>query len=197
MIISFFIKTLNVVYLITISKSISISHNDLFFEYSSVFHSESHTECSCQTLPHPKTNRTTRCLQLRVGLTEILENVFCQNDDSSQWLTIQNRQTNSIDFNRTWFTYRRGFGNILNQTDFWIGNENLHWLTINYLCRLKIELTDWYNETRTAIYETFRIANQQDGYRIHINGYHGDIEPTNKIDSKIKENDLIMEVFFK
>ncbi len=148
---------------------------------------DNNAECSCSPLPYPKRNRTTRCLQLRVGLNEILDNVFCPNDDDPQWLTIQNRETNSIDFNRTWFEYRRGFGNVHNQTDFWIGNENLHWLTTTYSCRLKIELTDWYNETRTAIYETFRIANPQDGYRIQIGGYHGDIESSNKIDSKKKK----------
>jgi len=160
--------------------------NNPFSILHSVSNFENNPECPCQTLPHPKRNRTTRCLQLRVGLTETLNNVFCHNDDYPQWLTIQNRETNSIDFNRTWFEYRRGFGNVLNQTDFWIGNENLHWLTTTYSCRLKIELTDWYNETRTATYETFHIANAQDGYRIQISGYHGDIESSKKLDSKKK-----------
>ncbi|CAF0977009.1 unnamed protein product [Adineta steineri] len=147
-------------------------------------HSESNFDCLHQLPLHPKRNRTTRCLQLRVGLTETFDNVFCHNTDYPQWLTIQNRETNSIDFNRTWIEYRRGFGNIRNRTDFWIGNENLHWLTSTYSCRLKIEVTDWYNETRTATYEVFRIANQQDGYRIKISEYHGDMEVSNKIDSK-------------
>ncbi|CAF3788526.1 unnamed protein product [Adineta steineri] len=146
-------------------------------------HSESNLDCLHQLPLHPKRNRTTRCLQLRVGLTETFDNVFCHNTDYPQWLTIQNRETNSIDFNRTWIEYRRGFGNIRNRTDFWIGNENLHWLTSTYSCRLKIEVTDWYNETRTATYEVFRIANQQDGYRIKISEYHGDMEVSNKIDS--------------
>lgn len=156
-------------------------------EYFSNSHSETNVDCSCQTLPHPKRNRTTRCLQLRVGLNETLDNIFCPNDDQFQWLTIQNRETNSVDFNQTWSEYRRGFGNIHNQTDFWIGNENIHWLTTNYPCRLKIELTDWYNETRIATYETFRIANLQDGYRMHISEYRGDMDPSNKIDSKTKK----------
>lgn len=149
-----------------------------------VFSSETSSECSCQQrFLYPKRNRSTRCLRLIFGFNEILENVFCPNEDSPQWLIIQNRESHSIDFNRTWFEYRRGFGHIHNQTDFWIGNENLHWLTTSYSCRLKIELTDWYNETRIATYEHFRIADQKDGYRIHLSEYRGDIEPMNKIDS--------------
>jgi hypothetical protein len=150
--------------------------------------SNHNVDCSCQTIPFPRRNRTTRCLELRVGLTDTISNVFCpiSSDvhEHNQWLTIQSRQSNQIDFNRTWIEYRRGFGNIQNQIDFWIGNENLHWLTNSYSCRLKIELTDWYNETRTATYEIFRIANQHDGYRIQISEYHGDMEISNKIDSE-------------
>jgi len=158
----------------------------LIFLFQNSSQSINNADCLSQPLPQPKRNRTTRCLQLRVGLTDILENVFCHNDEYPQWLIIQNRETNSIDFNRTWIEYRRGFGNIQNRIDFWIGNENLHWLTNSYSCRLKIELTDWYNETRTATYETFHIANAQDGYRIQISGYHGDIESSKKLDSKKK-----------
>jgi hypothetical protein len=92
---------------------------------------------------------------------------------------------NGLSFNRTWIDYQRGFGNILHRMDFWIGNENLYWLTNNYQCRLKIELTDWYNETRTATYEIFHISNQNDDYRIQIDGYSGNIEAFNKLDSKL------------
>jgi hypothetical protein len=143
--------------------------------------------CSCPVLTYPQRNRTTRCFQLRVGLTDTIDNVFCpltHKNELRPWIRIQQRESNSIDFNRTWNEYRRGFGHALNQTDFWIGNENLHWLTHTFSCRLKIELTDWYNETRTAIYETFRIAHQHDGYRIHLADYHGDMETSNKLDSQ-------------
>jgi hypothetical protein len=119
----------------------------------------------------------------------MISDVFCpishyDQEDNNQWLIIQNRQTNNIDFNRTWSEYRRGFGNIHNQTDFWIGNENLYWLTYHYQCRLKIELTDWHNETRIAIYESFRISDRSDDYRIKLHNYTGDMERFTKIDSK-------------
>ena len=142
--------------------------------------------CSCSTVVSPRRNGTTRCLQLRVGF-ETIDNVFCPVNgkwDTRAWLRVQQRQSNSVSFNRTWNEYRRGFGNVSKETDFWIGNENLFWLTDTYVCRLKIELTDWYNETRTAIYEMFRVANQLDGYRIQLGRYHGDMENSNNIDSE-------------
>jgi len=126
-------------------------------------------------------------LLLHVGLNETISNVFCpisrDDHEHNQWLIIQNRQSNNINFNRTWIEYRRGFGNIVNQINFWIGNENLYWLTNNYQCRLRIELTDWHNETRIGTYELFRISNKNDDYRIQIDGYNGNIEVSNKMNS--------------
>ena len=119
----------------------------------------------------------------------MISDVFCPishyDQEHNQWLIIQNRQTNNINFNRTWSEYRRGFGNIHNQTDFWIGNENLYWLTYHHQCRLKIELTDSNNETRTAIYELFRVSDRSDDYRIKLHNYSGDMERFTKIDSKL------------
>lgn len=90
-----------------------------------------------------------------------------------------------MNFTRSWHQYRLGFGDLGNQADFWIGNENLHWLTNKYECRLKIELTDWYNETRTATYQYFRILSQKDDYRIQMEGYTGEMEPFSKFDSEL------------
>ena len=150
--------------------------------------SHQNTDCSCQTIPFPRRNRTTRCLDLRVGLADTMTNIFCPISpdvhEHNQWLTIQSRQSNQVDFNRTWIEYRRGFGDVIHQTNFWIGNENLYWLTNNYQCRLKIELTDWHNETRIGTYELFYVANQNHDYQLQIGGYSGNLDALNKIDSK-------------
>ena len=127
-----------------------------------------------------------------MGLTEVVSNVFCPisstDNEDEQWLVIQDRQSNHISFNRTLLEYQRGFGNVQDRIDFWIGNENLYWLTNNYPCRLKIELTDWHNETRKAIYDIFYISNQNDDYRLQIDGYSGNMEVFNRFDSKLFEN---------
>mgnify|MGYP001086460831 CR=1 FL=1 len=157
--------------------------NDDHHQHQQQQQQQRYFDCSCQNFLYPKANQTTHCLDIYVGFNERLSNVFCSNRSQSQWLLIQNRQSNNVDFNRTWMEYRYGFGQFVNRTNFWIGNENLYWLTNHYQCRLKIELTNRYNETRRAFYETFRIGNHNDDYRLYIDEYHGDIEGTNTIDS--------------
>ncbi|CAF1234779.1 unnamed protein product [Adineta steineri] len=173
-----------------ILSTLNLNHNVTLYQESQnrLLNYPNHKpDCSCQQFSYPKRNQTTRCLDLRVGLSETISNVFCPSSSTeyehNQWLMIQNRRTNHISFNRTWIEYQRGFGNIVDQLDFWIGNENLYWLTNNYHCRLKIELTDWYNETRKGIYELFHISNQHDDYRMQIDGYSGNIDAYNKFDS--------------
>ena len=127
-------------------------------------------------------------MELRVGFSATLFNIFCpasqKHNGSLAWLIIQDRQSNNVSFNRTWAEYRQGFGNVLSQADFWIGNENLYWLTNHYPCRLQIELTDWYNETRRATYETFLISHENDNYRMQIDGYRGNVDSYRRTDSE-------------
>ncbi|XP_019639072.1 PREDICTED: ficolin-2-like [Branchiostoma belcheri] len=89
------------------------------------------------------------------------------------WTVIQRRQDGSVPFNRTWEEYKQGFGN--KNGEYWLGNENIHLLTILKNHRLRIDLEDWVGNKRYALYSVFRVSAEADGYRLHISGYSGNV----------------------
>ncbi|XP_069499452.1 uncharacterized protein [Ambystoma mexicanum] len=91
--------------------------------------------------------------------------------DGGGWTVFQRRQDGSVDFNRTWQEYKHGFGNL--QGEHWLGNENLHGLTRVGQHALRIELEDWYGVKRHAIYKKFKVASEQNKYRLTSREYQG------------------------
>ena len=85
------------------------------------------------------------------------------------------------DFYCIWADYKEGFGTL--KGEFWLGNELLHQLTSNANYTLKIYLTEWDGVRKYAQYDTFKIADEADGYRLTIAGYSGDAG-----DSMIRDN---------
>ncbi|KAM8930813.1 fibroleukin-like [Pelodytes ibericus] len=91
--------------------------------------------------------------------------------DGGGWTVFQRRQDGSVDFNRTWQEYKQGFGNL--QGEHWLGNENLHSLSRVGQHTLRIELEDWYGVKRHAIYRKFKVASEQNKYRLTAREYQG------------------------
>ncbi|KAG8539131.1 hypothetical protein GDO81_021367 [Engystomops pustulosus] len=91
--------------------------------------------------------------------------------DGGGWTVFQRRQDGSVDFNRTWQDYRQGFGSL--QGEHWLGNEHLHSLTRLGQHTLRIELEDWYGVKRHAIYRKFKVASEQNKYRLTAREYQG------------------------
>ncbi|XP_029007260.1 fibroleukin [Betta splendens] len=88
------------------------------------------------------------------------------------WTLIQNRHDGTVDFNRTWQEYREGFGSPLGEH--WLGNAALHALTSGGQHQLRIELEDWYQQRRSATYNTFKVASEAQRYRLTAREYSGD-----------------------
>ena len=63
----------------------------------------------------------------------------------------------------------------LPQTFLPTGLENLHTIlrSTSAQFELRIDLEDWDNNTRYAVYENFYITHETDGYRLHIGNYSG------------------------
>ena len=97
---------------------------------------------------------------------------YCECAADGIWTIIQKRFDGLVSFYRNWTEYKQGFGDL--NGEFWLGNDAIHQITFSANYTLKIYLTDWDNVTKYAMYDTFRIANEADGYRLTIGGFFGD-----------------------
>ncbi|XP_033623648.1 ficolin-3 isoform X7 [Fukomys damarensis] len=78
----------------------------------------------------------------------------------------QRRQDGSVDFFRPWSSYKAGFGS--QESEFWLGNENLHQLTQHDTWELRVELEDFTGNSTFALYETFRLLGEKDHYQLAL-----------------------------
>ena len=93
--------------------------------------------------------------------------------DGGGWIVFQRRINNKTDFNRNWIDYRSGFGSP--DSNFWLGLNNLHYLTNRRKVTLRIDLKRADGTNGHAIYETFKVGDEADKYRITIDHYKGNI----------------------
>ena len=98
--------------------------------------------------------------------------VYCKcYGEGEMWTVIQKRFNGSVDFNRNWTDYKNGFGDACGE--YWLGNEALHQLTSNRTFKLRIIMESYHNFTKYAIYDTFSLANEVNGYRLNLGTYSG------------------------
>ncbi|OWK54650.1 Ficolin-1 [Lonchura striata] len=81
----------------------------------------------------------------------------------------QRRWDGSVNFLRDWDSYKRGFGNQL--TEFWMGNDNIHFLTSLGPCELRIDLRDFENNCYFAKYASFRVLGESEKYRLVLGDF--------------------------
>ncbi|XP_053181229.1 angiopoietin-related protein 2b [Scomber japonicus] len=101
-----------------------------------------------------------------------LMQVWCdQRHDPGGWTVIQRRIDGSVNFFRNWETYKQGFGNI--DGEYWLGLENIYWLTNQANYKLLITLEDWSGRKVFAEYASFRVEPEADFYKLRVGRYHG------------------------
>ena len=83
------------------------------------------------------------------------------------WTIFQRRVDGSVDFYRKWTEYKNGFGNLTGE--FWLGLDKIHRLSSSEQNILRVDLQTFENETAYAVYESFSVANEDDGYRLSLN----------------------------
>ncbi|TVK90556.1 GATA-binding factor 2 [Bagarius yarrelli] len=101
-----------------------------------------------------------------------LEAVCDMESAGGGWTVFQRRFDGQVDFNRTWREYREGFGSP--QREHWLGNAALHALTSSGQHTLRITLQDWHQQTRHAIYNNFKVAGENQRFRLTAQNYRGD-----------------------
>ncbi|KAM6220992.1 fibrinogen alpha chain [Rhynchocyon petersi] len=100
--------------------------------------------------------------------------VYCDQETGlGGWLLIQQRMDGSLNFNRTWEDYKRGFGSLNDQGEgeLWLGNDYLHILTQKGSV-LRVELEDWEGNKTYAEYQ-FRVGPETEGYVLQVSSYKG------------------------
>ncbi|XP_072418762.1 fibrinogen-like 2a [Chiloscyllium punctatum] len=98
--------------------------------------------------------------------------VYCDMEtENGGWTVVQNRKDGSVDFNRTWAEYKNGFGNL--STEFWLGNDKIHFLTKSKEMILRIELEDWNSIKEYASYDQFFVADEDHYYRLTVKNFSG------------------------
>ncbi|XP_067877371.1 angiopoietin-related protein 6 isoform X2 [Heterodontus francisci] len=100
-----------------------------------------------------------------------LMQVWCEQQDPGGWTVIQRRQDGSVNFFRTWENYKQGFGNI--DGEYWLGLENIYWLTNQDNYKLLILMDDWQGRRVFAEYDNFRVEAEADFYRLRLGHYRG------------------------
>ncbi|XP_030410221.1 angiopoietin-related protein 7-like [Gopherus evgoodei] len=101
--------------------------------------------------------------------------VLCEMDtEGGGWTVIQRRQDGSVNFTQTWNEYKDGFGDL--NSEFWLGNENIHKVTNQGDYSLRIDLEDWNNKHKHAFYQIFSIEDEANDYRLHVDGFSGTVE---------------------
>ena len=87
------------------------------------------------------------------------------------WTVIQRRHDSVGDFYRGWQDYKTGFGDL--NGNFWLGLDKIHRLTKSGQNVLRVDLTDWTDDTAYAKYGSFSVASESDAYRMNYGSYSG------------------------
>ena len=99
--------------------------------------------------------------------------VYCDMEtDGGGWTVFQRRKDGSVDFNREWNDYERGFGNL--SSDYWLGLASLHQLLqLNVANELRIDLKDYSWNSAYAKYSGFNVGDSRSKYTLSVSGYSG------------------------
>ncbi|XP_065058907.1 fibrinogen-like protein A [Rhopilema esculentum] len=99
-----------------------------------------------------------------------LLNSYCDMKTSGGgWTVFQRRVDDTVDFDRNWDEYKRGFGEVFG--NFWLGLDALHQLTNNGATTLRIDLKHKTGEIGYAEYKGFKVGDEASKYLLTLGEY--------------------------
>ncbi|XP_051993793.1 microfibril-associated glycoprotein 4-like [Xyrauchen texanus] len=90
-------------------------------------------------------------------------------DDKGGWTVFQRRMDGIINFYLPWNEYKRGFG--ATEGEYWLGLETMYQLTRNRKYMLRVDMEDFTGSKGYALYSSFSVDSEADGYRLHVSGF--------------------------
>ena len=127
-------------------------------------------DCSCLHKRSPYLSSGSHTISFPgIGLVP----VYCDMEaDGGGWTVFQRRKNGSVDFNRGWNEYERGFGDV--EGDYWLGLTSLHQLLqLNGANELRIDLKDYSENSAYAKYSSFNVGDSNSKYTLSVSGYSG------------------------
>ncbi|EDV97121.1 GH16654 [Drosophila grimshawi] len=108
----------------------------------------------------------------KISFSNYSFDVLCDSETAGPgWIVIQQRINGKEDFNRSWTTYREGFGSF--NDDFFLGLEKIHRLTSYKPHELYVHLENFEGKIEFARYQQFAIAGESDEYKLSFSGFSG------------------------
>ncbi|CAC5364780.1 unnamed protein product [Mytilus coruscus] len=87
------------------------------------------------------------------------------------WTVIQKRFNGVTEFTEIGKTMKNGFGDL--NEEFLVRNKYIALLTSQGKHEMRIDLEDWNDEKRYALFKSFKVGDQSTNYRLTISGYSG------------------------
>ena len=124
--------------------------------------------------------------------------VFCDMEtEGGGWTVVQRRIDPSVNFNRNWGDYKKGFGNL--QSNFWLGNDKIHLLTTSLKVSLRVNLRAFDGSKAHALYKQFSVGDENSQYVLRVSSYIGGVGDSftrqngMKFSTKDSDNDLYFQ----
>ncbi|XP_004077462.2 angiopoietin-2 [Oryzias latipes] len=141
-----------------VPKTVMMQDTPTFYTDCAAVYTSGNTQSGVYTLTIPNTTMEVKA--------------FCDMEtEGGGWTVLQKRFDGQVDFHRTWEEYKKGFGEP--SGEFWLGNEFVSRLTNQRAYKLRIELSDWEENSAFSQYDQFSLSSEAQNYKIHLKGYSG------------------------